>query len=1087
MTHDTVRGKRAQAEAEFRRYRADAESSGDYDELVDPTGRVRPMWSELSHDFVTQGAAALNRIDSRVRRIIEDDGITYTETGVATPNGVAVPAAPTPWRLDPVPLLVSAEDWTGLEAGLVQRARLLDEVLTDVYGPRRLLRSGQLPPQIVFGSTGYLRAAHGITVPGRHQLFLLGCDVSRWADGTFRVLTDWAQAPSGAGYALADRRVVSTAVPDAFEGAVPRPLTPFARAMRLMLIEAAPEAGDDADPVVVVLSPGVMSETAFDQAYLASVLGFPLVESADLVVRDGCLWMRSLGTLRRVDVVLRRLDAEFADPLDLRADSQLGVVGLVEVLRRGAVTVVNTLGSGLLESPALAAFLPELSRTVLDEELKLQGAPAYWCGDDRARGKVLADLPKLIVRSAVDGTTYYGPALAAAEREELAARIESHGWQWVGQEPPEFSVAPALSEGTGLVAAPVGVRLFALAGRVGYRAMPGGLGHQYLREPGTPVVSSPGRPMIPVAAKDVWVRMAPTTVAAVPAETQPEERIRIPSTVPVVEALSSPRVLDDLFWMGRYAERAENSTRLLAAIHSQSQDYRYRPWLEGAAAVPVLMAALSRVTGTVLPYEHPNSGVSPESPVPQQQPPRIDPDLIMPAGGYPDSAADSAGSSADGAAEPNEVPPPQPQDGIVPPQGTTAAQAGAAQQGTAAAPGGAASDEAAAQGRAAAPGEAKGVAASRGEAEGAAASRGEAGDTAASRGGAGDTAASRGGAETAAPQGAADGVAAPQGAADGAAASRGEAAGAAAPGAADGAAALQGAAAASPEPTEPAAAQPDSLEPPQPQVVGATAAGYDYLVRVTLDRELPGSVAFAIEHYAANARAVRDQLSQDTWMILSAVDRARQAFSAAGRDMEAELSVVHSAILVALLSLSGVDAESMVRDIGWYVSDIGKRIERGLSITALLSSVFEHTYPEEVEGKVTEGVLRATESSVSYRRRHRDSVRVAAVASLLLFDEANPRSLAYQLDRLHTDLNALPGNSGSSRPQRLLADARRLLRRLDPADLEATDADGRRTDLVELLDGVHLRLRKLADSFQASRLAGPGATQPLWGSTQVVP
>ena len=222
-----------------------------------------------------------------------------------------------------------------------------------------------LPPQLLFAHPGYVRAARGIEVPGRHQLFMHGCDVSRAASGEFLVNADWTQAPSGAGYALADRRVVAHAIPDLYERIGPRPASPWAQALRLALIDAAPESAEE--PVVVVLSPGIHSETAFDQAYLASVLGFPLVESADLVVRDGKLWMRSLGTLKRVDVVLRRVDADYADPLDLRADSRLGVVGLVEVLRRGAVTVVNTLGSGILESPGLLRFLPELAELLLGE------------------------------------------------------------------------------------------------------------------------------------------------------------------------------------------------------------------------------------------------------------------------------------------------------------------------------------------------------------------------------------------------------------------------------------------------------------------------------------------------------------------------------------------------------------------------------------------------------------------------------------------------------------------------------------------------------------------------------------------------
>ena len=225
--------------------------------------------------------------------------------------------------------MLSAADWDVLEAGLVQRSRVLDAVLADLYGPRSLLTDGALPPELVFAHPGYVRAASGIEVPGRHQLFMHACDVSRRPDGSFQVNADWTQAPSGAGYALADRRVVAHAIPDLYERIAPRPTTPFAQALRLALIDAAPDVAQD--PMVVVLSPGhLLRDRVSIRRILLRCWAFPLVESADLVVRDGKLWMRSLGTLKRVDVVLRRVDAEYVDPLDLRADSRLGVVGLVE-------------------------------------------------------------------------------------------------------------------------------------------------------------------------------------------------------------------------------------------------------------------------------------------------------------------------------------------------------------------------------------------------------------------------------------------------------------------------------------------------------------------------------------------------------------------------------------------------------------------------------------------------------------------------------------------------------------------------------------------------------------------------------------
>ena len=388
-----------------------------YDEFVDAAGNVRPSWRELAECVGERGRDGLEQLRTVVRNLVDNDGITYIQTdtnGEAITNGDGT-AVPGLWHLDALPLLVSATDWDTLESGLVQRSRLLDAVLTDLYGERRSVTGGVFPAQLLFAHPGYVRAARGIEVPGRHQLFMHACDISRAVDGAFRVNADWTQAPSGAGYALADRRVVAHAVPDLYERIGPRPASPWAQALRLALIDAAPESAEE--PVVVVLSPGIHSETAFDQAYLASVLGFPLVESADLVVRDGKLWMRSLGTLKRVDVVLRRLDADYTDPLDLRADSRLGVVGLVEVLRRGAVTVVNTLGSGILESPGLLRFLPELAQSLLGETPMLETAPVYWGGINTERSHLLNKLASLLIKPVIGGETIVGPALTAKQRE----------------------------------------------------------------------------------------------------------------------------------------------------------------------------------------------------------------------------------------------------------------------------------------------------------------------------------------------------------------------------------------------------------------------------------------------------------------------------------------------------------------------------------------------------------------------------------------------------------------------------------------------------------------------------------------------
>ncbi|OBB85907.1 circularly permuted type 2 ATP-grasp protein [Mycobacterium sp. 852002-30065_SCH5024008] len=828
-----------------------------YDEFVDRDGQVRPAWTELADTIAERGRVGLDRLRSVVRGLIDSDGISYTDVDPAG-HGLE----PRPWILDTLPLVLSAAEWEALEAGLVQRSRLLDAVLADLYGSRSLLTEGLLPPELLFAHPGYVRAANGIEVPGHHQLFLHACDVSRLPDGTFQVNADRTQAPSGAGYALADRRVVAHSVPDLYERIAPRPTTPFAQALRLALIDAAPD--DAQDPVVVVLSPGIFSETAFDQAYLATLLGFPLVESADLVVRDGKLWMRSLGTLKRVDVVLRRVDADYADPLDLRADSRLGVVGLVEASHRGTVTVVNTLGSGILENPGLLRFLPELSERLLSEAPLLQSAPVYWGGIAGECSHLLANLSSLLVKSTVGGKTLVGPTLSSYQLAQLAAAIEKMPWQWIGQELPQFSSAPTDHAGV-LSSAGVGIRLFNVAQRSGYAPMIGGVG--YVLAPGPAAYR-----LQTVAAKDVWVR---------PTERVRAETVTLPSPVPPAKTaagtwgVSSPRVLSDLFWIGRYGERAESMARLLLVARDRFHVYRHQQHTEESECVPVLMAALDRITGA-------------------------------------DDGADDRAS--DGA--------------------------------------------------------------------------------------------------------------------------------------------------------EMIAVAPSTLW------------------SLTVDPERPGSLVQSVEGLALAARAVRDQMSNDTWMVLAGVERAlaqRREPPDSLAEADALLASAQVQTLSGMLTLSGVAGESMVRDVGWTMMDIGKRIERGLWLTALLRATLTAVRAVAAEQTIIEATLVACESSVIYRRRTVGQVSVAAVAELMLFDAQNPRSLLYQVERLRSNLKDLPGASGSSRPERLMDEIATRLRRSHPAELEVVSAGGQRAALADLLGSVHAGLRELAEVITTTQLALPGGMQPLWG------
>lgn len=567
-----------------------------YDETTGSSAGTRPAWAELAAGMDALGADRLSGLTALVDRLLEDDGVTYTPVD---PHRTT-PAAVQRWRLDPVPLLLEPTDWTTLEAGLLQRSTLLDALLTDLYSTRSVLTRGLLPAELVFGHEHYLRQAHGITIPGAHQLFFHAVDVARRPDGAFEALGDRTQAPSGAGYAMADRRVMSRVLPELVRRSAPRGLGHFFHSILGSLHAVAPSGAET--PRVVVLSPGAHSETAFDQAHLASLLGLPLVGSADLTVRGGRLLMRALGRYEPVDVVVRRVDAAWSDPLDLRPDSQLGVVGLTEACRRGTVTVVNTLGSGILENPGLLPYLPALARELLGEDLKLASVPTFWCGDPAGRSHVLAHFDQMVLRPTGSGESVVPALLPAADSAAWRQRISAEPTRWVGQQRAAFSDAPAI-EGDALGTARVGLRLFTVAHQSGYVAMAGGLGRIVADTgPGT-VASRESIPSGPSIAKDVWVHSAR-------AETAAAGRVGVLDSEPLVTpvgmaAAASPRVLEDLFWLGRYAERAEDLTRLLITARELADTYRYRPDDAGAGSVPVLVAAVGAVSAA---YPEPPAG-----------------------------------------------------------------------------------------------------------------------------------------------------------------------------------------------------------------------------------------------------------------------------------------------------------------------------------------------------------------------------------------------------------------------------------------------------------------------------------------------
>lgn len=546
-----------------------------WDEMVGFHGRVRRGWRELSLVAEQLGPEGLAAAAAQTQRLLDEDGVTYRPLGAEDDQR---------WGLDPLPVFLDEVEWSVLEPGLIQRSELLDRLVADLYGPRESIRSGVLPVEVVHGHPGFLHAWDGV-IGTKRQVFLAAADLGRARDGGWCVVADRVQAPSGAGYAMANRRVVSRVLPMLHREAEIHRLGPFFHAMRLGLEQVAPPSAEA--PRTVLLTPGTSSETAFEQAYLSALLGYPLVRGEDLVVVDGRVWRRALGRREPVDVILRRVDAWFCDPLDLRPDSELGVPGLVEAARSGNVAVVNSLGAGVLENPAMLPFLPALCQLLLDEPLRLKSVPTLWCGDPDGLRQVRDGVADLVIKPLARGigrTHMNGWELSAAQREDLLRRIEAEPWAWVGQEALSCSTAPSVVRDD-LFPQLLTVRTFAVASGPTYQVMTGGLGQ--IRAPHNGLTARQNPP----TSKDVWIRNTRGTPTVTP-------WVREATPSQILPMTDSPRVMADMFWLGRYAERAEDTARLLRAVNDRWGDFHNSPEQHGAAALAVLLRTLTRVTGT---------------------------------------------------------------------------------------------------------------------------------------------------------------------------------------------------------------------------------------------------------------------------------------------------------------------------------------------------------------------------------------------------------------------------------------------------------------------------------------------------------
>jgi uncharacterized circularly permuted ATP-grasp superfamily protein/uncharacterized alpha-E superfamily protein len=529
---------------------------GGIDECVEEEGILRRHWQPLFDSLADHTPDELERRFTAARRYIAEAGVSYRVYG---DDG-----GERSWPLSPIPLVLSPADWAQIETGVVQRARLMEAILEDFYGANALVRAGALPAALVAGSAEFLRPLVGVAPPGGSFLNLFAVDLGRGPDGQWWVLSDRAQAPSGAGYALENRIALSRALTDTFGQLNVRRLAGFFSDFRSSLAHSATRA----DPRICLLTPGPLSETYYEHALLARYLGFLLIEGSDLSVRDGKVFVRTIAGLKRADVLWRRIDADFADPLELNTASQLGVPGLVEAIRQDQVVVANALGSGVVEARALLGFLPALARHVLGEELTLPHIATWWCGQPDARAHAIANLDSMAFASAFgadvpelpDAQGTPGHMLDAGQRRSLLDVLERRPVDVVAQEMVRLSTLPVW-EGGRLVPRPFTLRVYATRTPRGWEVMPGGF-CRISSQADTRAISMRAGAL----STDVWVTSDHPVVEA--------SLLPDPSRTHIRRTLTNipSRAADNLFWLGRYLERTEATLRLSRAWLNRRAD-----------------------------------------------------------------------------------------------------------------------------------------------------------------------------------------------------------------------------------------------------------------------------------------------------------------------------------------------------------------------------------------------------------------------------------------------------------------------------------------------------------------------------------
>ncbi len=555
------------------------------DELLDQDGNIRPVWRPFLDHFSALSDKDLARRFARGDQYLRDAGVFFRQYG-------AEGSTEREWPLARIPVLVEEAEWNSISAGLRQRADLLEAMVADLYGPNRLVANGHLPANLIAGSREWLRPMVNVVPRGGHFLHFLAFEIGRGPDGTWWVLGDRTQAPSGSGFALENRVATSRIYSDFFADSHVFRLAEFFRSFR----DALHGLTDGPGARPAILTPGPLNDTYFEHAYIARYLGILLLEGEDLLVENGEVMVRTVDGLRPISVLWRRLDASFADPLELNPDSRLGTAGLVSAIRQGNVTMMNALGSGVLETRALMAFMPRIAPELLSAPLMMPNIATWWCGQPAEREHVASNRHRMMIGSAhstrlpyeSEETTVLGGNFRSLADEAVRNWLVSDGANLVGQEAVTLSTTPAYENGK-LVPRPLSLRVFLARTGTGWQVMPGGFARIGQGPDANAIAMQRGG-----TVADVWVvSNGPVNTASVQSTPQrPYVRTR-PTVLP-------SRSADNLFWLGRYTERAEGMMRLLRAYHVRKAESS-----TAGAALPASLEDFMKF-----------SGIDPDDPVP---------------------------------------------------------------------------------------------------------------------------------------------------------------------------------------------------------------------------------------------------------------------------------------------------------------------------------------------------------------------------------------------------------------------------------------------------------------------------------------